>query len=321
MDDSFVPAHRGIPFAIGSGGPHPGSAVNPGPLYRLPWYPVFSFVTAGTSLGIAQGAVRDFAAADPRARRRPIPARRSPISRPCRCGSPKPRRWSMPPRPCCSRIATRRWAVAASGNASALVDRARWRRDGAYAAQLCARAVDIVFAGAGGGAIHEAHPLQRALRDIHAANGHIGVSWDLNGGIYGRVALGLAARLPALTRAQTPSPYRILTVAGANGLRYFRAADCGPFGRRQEQSTFGRAGQIRKRENRHDASRILDHSVRRRACRGAHRARCRSARGAGAHQGPVAHHRLSLGRRPRRRDHHDQDEAAELRPAAGARRA
>ena len=33
----------------------------------------------------------------------------------------------------------------------------------------------------GGGAIHDAHPLQRALRDVHAANGHIGVSWELNG--------------------------------------------------------------------------------------------------------------------------------------------
>ena len=62
-DDVFVPAHRGLPVASGGGGPHPGSAVNPGPLFRLPWYAVFSFVNAGTPLGIAQGAVRDFAAA------------------------------------------------------------------------------------------------------------------------------------------------------------------------------------------------------------------------------------------------------------------
>jgi len=88
------------------------------------------------------------------------------------------------------------WAIAEAGRVPELVDRARWRRDGAYAAQLAARAVDIVFAGTGGGAIHEAHPLQRALRDIHAANGHIGVSWDLNGAVYGRVALDLAPEFP-----------------------------------------------------------------------------------------------------------------------------
>ena len=195
MDDEFVPAWRGIPFAAGNGGPHPGSAVNPGPLYRLPWYPVFSFVTAGTSLGIAQGATHDFGAA--------IRARISTYSgkaiadlatlqmRLAEAATLVDAAETVLLKDCDEAM-----AVASAGGAFDLVDRARWRRDGAYAAQLAARAVDIVFAGAGGGAIHEEHPLQRALRDVHAANGHIGVSWDLNGGIYGRVALGLDPGFP-----------------------------------------------------------------------------------------------------------------------------
>ena len=70
-------------------------------------------------------------------------------------------------------------------------DKVRWRRDGAYAARMCAQAVDIIFTAAGGGAIYESNPLQRAFRDIHAANGHFAVNWDANGINYGRVALGL----------------------------------------------------------------------------------------------------------------------------------
>jgi 3-hydroxy-9,10-secoandrosta-1,3,5(10)-triene-9,17-dione monooxygenase len=70
-------------------------------------------------------------------------------------------------------------------------DKVRWRRDGAYGARLCGEAVDIIFTAAGGGAIYENNPLQRAWRDIHAANGHYAVNWDANGITYGRVALGL----------------------------------------------------------------------------------------------------------------------------------
>jgi 3-hydroxy-9,10-secoandrosta-1,3,5(10)-triene-9,17-dione monooxygenase len=194
-DRIFVPAHRVVPFAVGSGGPHPGSAVNPGPLYRLPWYPLFSFVNAGTPLGIAQGAVRDFGDA--------VRSRIATYSgkklaelatlqmRLAEAATLVDAAMTVTLKDCDEGM-----AIAAAGEVPAMIDRARWRRDGAYAAQLAARAVDIVFAGAGGGAIHESHPLQRALRDIHAANGHIGVSWDLNGGIYGRVAMGLAPEFP-----------------------------------------------------------------------------------------------------------------------------
>ena len=194
-DGAFVPAHRGVAFSVGSGGPHPGSAVNPGPLYRLPWYPVFSFVTAGTSLGIAIGAVRDFGDAI-RARvatysGTALAALATQQLRLAEAATLVDAAETVLLKDCDEAM-----AVAEAGQAPALDDRARWRRDGAYASQLAARAVDIVFAGAGGAAIHEAHPLQRAFRDVHAANGHIGVSWDLNGAIYGRVALGLAPEFP-----------------------------------------------------------------------------------------------------------------------------
>jgi 3-hydroxy-9,10-secoandrosta-1,3,5(10)-triene-9,17-dione monooxygenase len=180
---------------VGSGGPHPGSAVNPEPVFRLPWYSVFSFVNAGTPLGIAQGAVRDFRA---ETRRRAATYSGKALAdlatlqmRLAEAATLVDAAETVMIKDCDEAM-----ALVEAAHVPDLIDRARWRRDGAYAAQLCARAVDIVFAGAGGGAIHEAHPLQRALRDVHAANGHIGVSWELNGGIYGRVALGLPPEFP-----------------------------------------------------------------------------------------------------------------------------
>ncbi len=195
--DAFVPEHRSLPVNAIAGGPTPGSAVNSGALYRLPTFSVFPFILSGVALGIAQGAIADFADSM-RARAATYTGKRV------------------------SELATLQLRLA---EAAALADaaetlmladcdeamrlteaggdippetRARWRRDGAYTTQMCVRAVDLLFAGAGGNAIYLTPPLQRAWRDVHAAAAHVVVNWDAAGTLYGRVALGLAADVPAL---------------------------------------------------------------------------------------------------------------------------
>jgi len=79
-----------------------------------------------------------------------------------------------------------------------LTDKARWRRDGAYAAGLCTKAVELIFTASGGAAVYLDNPLQRAFRDIHAANAHYALSWDVNGTMWGRAALGLPIEAPTL---------------------------------------------------------------------------------------------------------------------------
>jgi 3-hydroxy-9,10-secoandrosta-1,3,5(10)-triene-9,17-dione monooxygenase len=61
---------------------------------------------------------------------------------------------------------------------------------------LCTKAVDLLFAATGGGAIYQRNPIQRAFRDVHAANAHYHLNWDVNGAISGRVALGLPPDAP-----------------------------------------------------------------------------------------------------------------------------
>src|SRR6185312_7221393 len=70
----------------------------------------------------------------------------------------------------------------------------RWRRDGAYAVNLCTEAVSLLFAASGARGLFAGAPLQRQFRDANAINSHIAFSFDAVGTDYGRVALGLPSQ-------------------------------------------------------------------------------------------------------------------------------
>jgi 3-hydroxy-9,10-secoandrosta-1,3,5(10)-triene-9,17-dione monooxygenase len=82
-------------------------------------------------------------------------------------------------------------AIAERGQMPDLMTKVTWRRDGAFAAQLCQRAMDVIFKSAGATGLYDEQPLQRAFRDLHAANAHITMMWDAQATTFGRVALGL----------------------------------------------------------------------------------------------------------------------------------
>ncbi len=54
--DVFVPEHRVLNTQLIGGGPSPGSAINPGPLYKVPPFSVGTKVFSGVCLGLARGA-------------------------------------------------------------------------------------------------------------------------------------------------------------------------------------------------------------------------------------------------------------------------
>ena len=70
-------------------------------------------------------------------------------------------------------------------------DRARYRRDQAYVATLCVRAINRLFEVSGGHGLFESNPLQRFHRDPHAASHHMGIAWDVMAEQYGLVGSGL----------------------------------------------------------------------------------------------------------------------------------
>jgi len=69
--------------------------------------------------------------------------------------------------------------------------RARYRRDAAWAIQTCAKAVARLQPAAGGHAIYTSESLQRSLRDIQAFAAHIVADWDAGAEAYARAMTGL----------------------------------------------------------------------------------------------------------------------------------
>ena len=80
---------------------------------------------------------------------------------------------------------------AARGAGFTELDRIRYRRDKAFIARLCVRAVDRLFEGSGARAVLDTEPIQRFHRDAHGASHHAALSWDLVAEQFGRQAMGL----------------------------------------------------------------------------------------------------------------------------------
>jgi 3-hydroxy-9,10-secoandrosta-1,3,5(10)-triene-9,17-dione monooxygenase len=191
VDDVFVPAYRSLAVAQITGGANPGSGVNPAVLYQLPAISLFAFCIAGVSLGIAQGAFEYFAETT-RTRTSYYTGRNLADFVTLQVHLAEAAVIADSAQALMLTDCEEATRLVSAGTVPSLVQRARYRRDGAYAATLCTRAVDVLFHAAGGGAIYARNPLQRAFRDVHAANQHYNLNWDINGAMYGRVALGLS---------------------------------------------------------------------------------------------------------------------------------
>ena len=191
VEDVFVPTYRSIPVSQITGGPTPGSEVNPAVLYQLPAVSLFAFCIAAVSLGLAQGAIAYFTEAM-RTRTSYYTGRNLADFVTLQIHLAEANAVTDAARAVILADCDEATNIVADGKVPTLEQRARYRRDGAYAATLCTRAVDLIFGATGGGAIYARNPLQRAFRDIHAANAHYVLNWDINGAMFGRVALGLS---------------------------------------------------------------------------------------------------------------------------------
>jgi 3-hydroxy-9,10-secoandrosta-1,3,5(10)-triene-9,17-dione monooxygenase len=195
--DVFVPEHRTLAVDLMKGCAAPGAAVNPSALYRLPVFDMFSYVVAATSLGIAQGSVQNFSD-DTRHR---VTSYSTTLladyattqSRLGEAGA-SVRAAELLLLSNCKR------AMAAAEQSCILTrdEKIVLRRDGAYAARLCTHAVDILFEAGGGEFLYDQNYIQRAFRDVHAAQSHHALTWDVAATTAGKFMLGIAPDIPTL---------------------------------------------------------------------------------------------------------------------------
>jgi len=195
--DVFVPEHRTLRADLMKGCAAPGMAVNPAPLYRLPVFDMFPYVVAAVALGIAQGAVENFAE---ETRHRVTSYSTTLLSdhatTQARLGEAAAAVGAA------ERVLIEncRHAMVLAGDAvvPSVAEKIGLRRDGAYAARLCTRAVDLLFEAGGAEFLYEDKPMQRSFRDIHAAQSHYALAWDVAAAAAGKFMLGIAPDIPTL---------------------------------------------------------------------------------------------------------------------------
>jgi len=190
VKDLFVPAYRALCMYQARGGvDFPGARSNPHPHYRIPLSGLGSHCIAGAAVGNAQAAL-DMTTAAVGARTTNYAAARmrefqAVQLRVAAAGT---------------RVETARRIVrsdlleaqeiASQERMPTLEEKLRFKRNVAFAVQLCTEAVDNLHALAGARGIYDHYPIQRLFRDAHALMGHIGFSWDAQAAPWGLVALG-----------------------------------------------------------------------------------------------------------------------------------
>ena len=187
--DLFLPAHMVLDLAPSQEG-YPPETEGMSDAYRLPLLPLIPHLVAAPMIGTARAAYDDHAAY---LRDQVSTFNRSRVAEHVTVQLKLAEAAQMVD--VAQLLVREDWmeaqALIAGGARLALIDRARWRRNGAYAAGCCVKAVDLIHSLCGARANYLDHDLQRQHRDIHAAAHQIHLSWDINGAEFGRIAAGL----------------------------------------------------------------------------------------------------------------------------------
>jgi 3-hydroxy-9,10-secoandrosta-1,3,5(10)-triene-9,17-dione monooxygenase len=188
--EAFVASHMTVAVGDLSGGPTPGSEVNPNPLYTLPVFSLFPYVLSGVALGNAQACLDDYTEV---ARHRISTYNRAKLSD---FQSTQIKIAEASAKIDAARLVMRSACLEAMENARRghipdMATKTRYRRDGSFSVNLCTDAVSMLFAASGARGLFTSGVLQRQFRDAHAINSHLAFNFDAAGTNYGRVALGL----------------------------------------------------------------------------------------------------------------------------------
>lgn len=183
---ALVPEHRTNSFMAIREGQTPGGAFHASGLYRLPLLMPMAASLVAPILGAARGAYERWRAAT---RDRYTMYGRENVAV---LSHQQIRTAEISAELDAAELLFRRALDALrAGGPISMEERVRIRRDYAYIAVLCVRAVERLYNASGGGANYDANPLQRYWRDVHAMAAHAGVNFDAAAENFGRMELGL----------------------------------------------------------------------------------------------------------------------------------
>ena len=182
LDGVHIPAER-TASVLGD------APLQPGPLYAFPLFGLLALAIAAVSLGIARGALDDLIALAggkvPTGGKRTLAERGTVQAEVARAEAAVRAAGAL-----LDEAIGAAWERAVAGAGVDVEQRAALRLAATHATAVCARATDTAYTLAGGSALYESSPLQRRVRDAHAATQHMLVApatWELTG----RVLLGM----------------------------------------------------------------------------------------------------------------------------------
>jgi 3-hydroxy-9,10-secoandrosta-1,3,5(10)-triene-9,17-dione monooxygenase len=190
VTELFVPERRALALARCRGGlEHPGAALNPGPLFRIPIVAASSHPLAPAAVGAAEGAYEVFLASMAKragtytgARVADFQAVQIKVAR-ARCLIDSARDLLRS-----SAIAFQ--AAAERNEVPDLETKLRFRAHSAFAVNQSREAVETLWSCYGAQGLYTRDPLQRHLRDVLAMSQHFSFNFDIAGAAYGVNALG-----------------------------------------------------------------------------------------------------------------------------------
>jgi alkylation response protein AidB-like acyl-CoA dehydrogenase len=189
-EDVFIPDERVLLVKEMTAGIAPGSRIHGGALYQAGFEFVFSLPVGMPALGPARAFLKVF---QERIKTRingdnPVLAREAMTSLPRLAQASA----EIDAAHALLLQNVRQYCFAPASQFTDL-DRVKCRRDTAYSAQLCRRAVNDLFESSGGSSLYETSDMQRLWRDTNAAAAHHGLTWDIRATEFGRVMMGLPA--------------------------------------------------------------------------------------------------------------------------------
>lgn len=187
-DDLFVPDIRALRNADIARGETPGAELHDNPIYRTSIWPLFGFSILAPATGIARGAYevllddfRQRAANEPGFESKRI-ATYLHLSEIAALIDAAELLYQ--------RDLEETYALVTARVPLSDMIRVRNRRDEAFLAGLCRKALDIMMSMSGGRALRDEAAIQRSFRDIYGVVNHPGGNWDSAATSYGSVLFG-----------------------------------------------------------------------------------------------------------------------------------
>ena len=187
LENTFIPEHYAMPMVEAQLGTVPGVD---SPLYRLPIRPSLATMLLGTIVGMAERGLQLFI--DQTRGRRDVYTGAMKVDNPgiqrrvAEASVEISCAWSLTQQNCDLLD-----EAMLHDPPMPTARRAQIRWNAAYATELCRRASNRLFEGAGAGAAHDSHPMQIFFRDMNTATHHAMLDFDTNVEIQGKNLLGV----------------------------------------------------------------------------------------------------------------------------------